>query len=144
MFSFMIYSVFGWGIDSLVRTLSYGTWTTGNALGIPFSPMYGIAAVGVLWIAPHIKRWQPLSKYIFFSVIAAVYEYSGGVISEKFLGRRLWDYSEFPFHAHAYTDPTHALAWGGLIMAVVYWIHPRLRKSLRIAASTSRRNRKGR
>ncbi|MBI2411387.1 MAG: putative ABC transporter permease [Candidatus Kerfeldbacteria bacterium] len=131
-FSFIFYSVFGWAIDSTTRSLYDMRWETGNALGIPFSPMYGIAAIAIIWIHPVIEKWHFWQQVVFYAVTAGMYEYSGGMFSEWFLGRRLWDYSGFPFTLGRYTDPIHALIWGLLAMFVVYYIHPYLKKFLRL------------
>lgn len=128
---FSFYSIFGWCIDTLSRSFRLQEWTADNMLGIPFSPMYGFAALGVLYIHQYIKHWALWQQFLLYAVTSAGYEYAGGVLSEWFLDRRLWDYSIFPFNIHAYTDPFHATAWGLLALFVVYWLHPHLKQILR-------------
>lgn len=129
-YSFIIYSIIGWGIDTLVRSAFLGYWFADNVLGIPVSPIYGLGALGILWLHGHIRHWPMVGQFFVYMFLVSAYEYLGGFISEWWMGRRLWDYSEFPLNIHGYTDPIHGIGWGILSLFLVYWLHPYLRKTI--------------
>lgn len=132
LYSFVFYSILGWFIDSLARTIVDMQWTTNNALGVPFSPVYGLGALGYLALYPFVRQWKLWEQLVVYSALSACYEYASGVISVWFLHRRLWDYTDIPFNIHGHTDPFHAVIWGLLAILVTHrlqpWIHERIRQ----------------
>lgn len=135
MVSFLFYSVLGWGVDTAVRSLQTGVFTSDNGLGIPFSPMYGLAGLLVIWGHRYIRHWHIAVQFLVYASVSALYEYLGGWISLWLVGRRLWDYSEYPLNVQGYTDPIHAIGWGLLCLLTVYWIQPRLMSCFKLATN---------
>lgn len=134
VYSFLLYSVVGWCIDTGFRSVVSGHFEANNALGIPFSPMYGAGAVAILHIYPYIQHWARWKQFGLYALLLPTYEYLGGVVSEWFLGRRLWDYSSYPLNIGAYTDPIHAVVWGTAALLVLYIMQPSLRRALSLPA----------
>ena len=125
---FCIYSVFGWAIDTAYRSYDAKRYKPGGFSKYPFSPIYGLAAIYILSIAPYVRAWPILAEWAFFTVTLAALEYTGGVVTHKTFKRRLWDYTKDKWDLNGYTGPQYAAAWGFLALFVIYVMQPFLEK----------------
>ena len=128
--SFCFYSVLGWAIDTAYRSLLARRYKPGGFSKAPFSPIYGLAGLFIVWIAPAVAGWHLLLQWAFFTVVLGAYEYLGGVLTHRVFKRRLWDYRRDPWDLHGHTGPQFAAAWGLLALAVMHVIHPSLTRFL--------------
>lgn len=107
----------------------FGGWAAENALygkrfsavfgehRLPFLPIYAAGGLGVLAIAPHIKKLPfPVRAAIYAALLGGL-EYAGCQIDRKFLNNRAWDYGKSDTLAketEGCVDLKHAFLWGGL------------------------------
>lgn len=124
LYSFIFYSIVGWGLDTLARSVYDMRFVSENWLGIPFSPCYGIGALGFLFLYRYVRTWKFWEQFVMYATVSAAYEYTAGVVSIVLLNRRLWDYKDIPWNLHGHTDPFHALIWGMLAMLVTHRLQP--------------------
>lgn len=121
---FLIYSLLGWMLDTLTRSLEARRFVRGGFSKAPISPIYGFGALLVLALAPGFRAWPLWLEGIAFGAILAVYEYASGVVVARIFGRRLWDYSRNAWNLHGRVDAFHAVAWGVLALFLIYVLHP--------------------
>ena len=111
---FVVFSMVGWFIDSIYRSLINKEWTSKTVF--PFiAPIYGIG--GMLLIG--LFR---LFDFGFFAdiyvgiIVVTLLEYSGGVWCERYLNRKLWDYSKNRWNINGRVDLLHTFYWTMLVI----------------------------
>ena len=124
LLSILLYGFIGWFLDSAVRFIRYGAWINGTYLEIPWSPMYALGALIILFVFRFIKERHILIQFAVYAVVVPLYEYLGGIVSIWIAGRRLWDYTDLPFDIGGHTTALHTVAWAALAIMLVHFIHP--------------------
>lgn len=122
--SLLLYGVLGWCIDSFARMIRYGDWINGTALQLPWSPMYALGAIGIVFIYARIKHLHIIWQFVFFAVLISSYEFIGGLFSLKAYGAPLWNYSTLPLNIGGHTTVPHAIGWGVLGLILTHLLHP--------------------
>lgn len=135
-----MYGFLGLVLDSGVRLLRSGELYNGTLLRLPWSPMYALGAVGILLLHRVIGRFHLFWQFCIYGVLLASYEYFGGVATEYFFGKRLWDYSDLPLHFDGHTTFGHAIMWGVLALLLVHKIHPNMIMLFEYTQRWTRRN----
>lgn len=107
----------------------FGGWAAENALygkrfsavfgehRLPFLPIYAAGGLGILAIAPHVKRLPLPVRAVLYAGLLGGLEYAGCQIDRKFLKNRAWDYGKSDALAKetkGCVDLKHAFLWGGL------------------------------
>lgn len=127
---FCFYSVLGWTIDTAHRSWRAGRFTRGGFSKYPFSPIYGLAGVFIVLMAPVVRPWPLPVEWFFFAVTLAFGEYIGGRWTRHFFKRRLWDYTKERWDLNGHTTPVYAAIWATLALLVGYVIQPILDRLL--------------
>lgn len=91
---------------------------------IPLKPIYGLGAILAALVAPPLRLLPLPLEWLALSVLLGAYEIAGGVISERFLKRRLWKYEPSFLNVRGYSDAFHAGAWGALGLTFAYYLDP--------------------
>lgn len=120
---FIIYSFFGWIMESTVRTVSEKKIINTGFLKGPFCPIYGIGAIIMLLF---LERFQDKPILLFFIAITllTIWEYIVGVLLEKMFHTKYWDYSKHKFNLQGRVCLTNSICWGILGVVFVKYIHP--------------------
>ena len=115
---FMIYSFFGWCIESTLVSITKKKLVNRGFLNGPILPLYGFGSivmlVSTLWIEDNI-----VLVYIFGAVAATGLEYFTGAAMEAMLHIKYWDYSHKKFNLHGYICLKSSLFWGVLTVFLV-------------------------
>lgn len=125
---FLVASVLGWCVDTALRSARRRRFAPIRR--IPFSPLYGLACLG-LWATPSpvaSVAW-PL-QFLMFAVSICAFEYVAGTFIFGVRGSRLWDYTDRYWHLDGHTDLFHFFLWGSLGLAAYRWAVPALAASL--------------
>lgn len=121
---FLVASVLGWGVDTLLRSVRRRRFTPIRP--VPFSPLYGLASLG-LWAAPAwIGSAGWVAQFLSFGAGICAFEYVAGAAILRVQGRRMWDYTDRYCHLHGHTDLFHFFLWGALGLAAYRWALPAL------------------
>lgn len=91
---------------------------------IPFINPYAVAGV-LLYLL--VRDYGPLNMYILFGISfigSGMIEVLTGVLAEKILKKKLWDYSHIPFNILGYTTPFHMIKWSILSILSVTFFFP--------------------
>lgn len=85
---------------------------------------------GGLLIVSILKRWKhrPIMLYILSVLLASAIELFTALTNIYFFDRRSWSYSGMPFSYRGYIALPVSLAWGALIVFIIYILEPYLNK----------------
>lgn len=78
----------------------------------PFSPIYGVAFVGITAALYKIRRSNALHLFLITGIAGGLFEYVCSVLQEKVLGTRSWDYSHLPFNIEGRVCLRMMILWG--------------------------------
>lgn len=120
---FIIYSVLGWIMESIIRSVIERKIINTGFLKGPVCPIYGIGAIIMLLF---LKKFQDNIIALFFIaiVVLTTWEYLVGVLLEKMFNTKYWDYSHQKFNFQGRICLTNSLFWGVLGVVFVKYIHP--------------------
>lgn len=121
---FLVASVLGWGVDTVLRSIRRRRFAPIRPA--PFSPLYGLASLG-LWAAPaSIAAAGWLGQFVAFALGICLFEYVAGAAILRVRGRRMWDYTDRYLHVHGHTDVFHFFLWGALGLVAYHSALPAL------------------
>lgn len=120
---FIIYSVLGWIMESIIRSVIERKIINTGFLRGPVCPIYGIGAIIMLLF---LEKFQDNIIALFFISIVVLtgWEYLVGVLLEKLFHTKYWDYSHQKFNFQGRICLTNSLFWGVLGVVFVKYIHP--------------------
>ena len=124
---FIIYSLFGWILESIYKTIYEKKIVNSGFLYGPLCPIYGIGALIMYLVLDRYK------KNIFFVfalgfIILSIWEYIVGFLLEKIFKTKYWDYSEKKFNIQGRVCLINSVFWGTLGVIFIYYIHPQISK----------------
>jgi uncharacterized membrane protein len=125
---FLVASVLGWCVDTTLRSVRRRRLAPIRP--IPFSPLYGLASLG-LWAMPAAVAAAPWPlQFLLFAVSICAFEYCAGTLIFGVRGTRMWDYTDRYLHLHGHTDLFHFFLWGSLGLVAYRWALPALASPL--------------
>ena len=120
---FFIYSFFGWGLESITKSISQKKWVNSGFLYGPICPIYGIGAVGMILILNSFQG-NYIVTYIISFFVFTVWEYFVGWLLETLFNTKYWDYSFYKLNIKGRVCLMNSLTWGFLGVAFIELIHP--------------------
>ena len=124
---FFIYSFLGWSMEVVHTSLGNRKLVNRGFLNGIVCPVYGFSMVFMMIFMDSLKeRWF----YLFLGcmIIGSVIEFLTGLILEKILKTRLWDYSHLKFQVGGYICLRYSLVWGLLGALLIKLANPLLLK----------------
>lgn len=122
---FILYSFLGFLLEVAFARATKGRADRKCLLLLPLCPVYGLGACAIL-LLPWTVRAQPLLLVFFGAAAATAAEYLMALFYEKVLHVSFWDYRGLPGSVQGRVCLPFSMAWGGLALPLVYWLHPRL------------------
>ena len=129
---FFVYSILGFITETLIAFLTNTNFKSGILTG-PWTPVYGIGAITILFISNYLFKNLHLNRlletiimFIVVGVVLSFLEALGGVLIEKTYGIVFWDYSSHKFHVGHYISLEMTLMWGIASVIFIYIVHPML------------------
>lgn len=129
---FFGYSLMGWFLESIYKTVTNKKIVNSGFLKGPYCPIYGVGMfVVLLWkkfLGRIIKIRQNIFPYVFFigsPVLVSILEYYVSVMLEKLFNKRYWNYKKNKFNIKGRICLIKTLEWGILLFGVMKFIHPR-------------------
>ncbi|WP_423363343.1 putative ABC transporter permease [Mycoplasma sp. P36-A1] len=128
---FIIYSFFGWLMESLLFTMRKGKFVNRGFLKGPYTPIYGVGMIIIL------KLLSPFHSNIFLlfissGIICSVLEYITGFVLEKTFKTRWWDYSKKPFNLQGYVCLENSIDWCILGCVMIRIVQPEVNKLINV------------
>lgn len=131
VYFFPLYAFLGWTLELSYRSVRNGRLINPGFLKGPFLPLYGTGAGILILASPWISPFHPALQFLAFMLLTTFIEYITGYFFEKIYGVKLWDYYDQTFNLHGRVSLTYSLAWAGLSMVFVHFLHPEMRSLLR-------------
>ena len=120
---FIIYSFFGWVMESILKTYLQKKPVNSGFLYGPFCPIYGFGAIFMFLFLQGFKNKIILLFIIaFFSL--SMWEYAVGWLLEKIFHTKYWDYTENKFNIQGRVCLMNSLFWGFLGVIFIQFLHP--------------------
>ena len=89
---FISYSVIGWIMETILKTIEYKKFVNRGFLIGPYCPIYGCGALLMTFLLQGYAE-DPIVLFVFNIIICSILEYSTSYIMEKIFKARWWDYS---------------------------------------------------
>ena len=127
---FLVFSFAGWCAEVVFYIFKTGRLVNRGFAKGPVCPIYGIGISLSYLLLGSVKSFVLLA--ILSMAIATAVEFSVGILFDKLLGIRLWDYREERGNIGGYVCPRFSLIWGVVSAAVIRLI-PRLAPLIELA-----------
>lgn len=113
---FYIYAFLGWCAEVVFAAANEGVFVNRGFLLGPVCPVYGISVVTVLLLLRPLAG-SVILLFIGSGVVITVIEFIVGLLAQKVMKQRLWDYTEQPFNIKGYVCLKFSLLWavGGVV-----------------------------
>lgn len=120
---FIIYSFFGWILESVLKTYLQRKPVNSGFLYGPVCPIYGIGALIMLVFLESFKN-NIILLFIIGFIVLSIWEYLVGLLLEKIFHTKYWDYSENKFNIQGRVCFMNSVFWGILGVVFIQYIHP--------------------
>lgn len=120
---FIIYSFFGWALESLYKTILQKKAINSGFLYGPFCPIYGFGALIMLLCLEHFIDNITLLFIVSFFILS-LWEYIVGILLEKIFKTKYWDYSNNKFNIKGRVCLLNSCFWGILGVIFTLVVHP--------------------
>lgn len=131
---FIIYSFFGWVLESVLKTIVARKPINSGFLYGPFCPIYGFGALIMLIFLKKYKDNLTVLFIIAFLVLS-IWEYIVGLLLEKAFKTKYWDYSDKKFNIQGRVCLTNSFFWGILGVAFTTYIHPPIENTINMVTT---------
>lgn len=135
--NFLIYSIFGFLIETFLKTFFFKGMNNGIMYG-PWIPVYGFGCCLIIFIMRFVFnriKVNRLSKifllFLISMIILSVLELLGGILVEAISGEVFWDYSDLKFNFGHYIALEISLIWGIMSLVIIYIIKPIIDKLIK-------------
>ena len=120
---FLLYSLLGWCVSVSVCAAKKHAFVNPGFLNLPLSPIYGIGAVLSTVLLSELTD-RPLFFILGSCVLFTVLIVATGVVLERLLHRRWWDFSHHRFHLYGYVSLPLLLVLGVVAWVCVRFLNP--------------------
>ena len=120
---FIIYSFFGWLLESLYKTYLQKKPVNSGFIFGPFCPIYGFGAI-ILYLTLDGFKSNFVIVFLIGLVIFSIWECLVGYLLEKIFNTKYWDYSNEKFNYKGRICLRMSLIWGILGVLFIYVLHP--------------------
>jgi uncharacterized protein len=124
LFEFMVFSVAGWMLEVIYRSLTNKRFVNPGFLTGPYLPIYGTGAIVITSIAYATIHLPVLYKFAIYFVALSLLEYLTGAILYTMTGKRYWDYTDEPLNIQGHVCLPFSIIWGMLALAFEFAILP--------------------
>ena len=127
---FFIYSFFGYLFEIILTKLK-GTKFSSGILFLPWTPIYGVGAVLILFLSNcifnflNIEKWKEVIIALLLIIIVLTFiEWLGGILIEKLFHVVFWNYHDYQYNIGKYISLEVSLVWGIMSFLLIFFIHP--------------------
>lgn len=120
---FIVYSFFGWVMESVLKTVIQKKPVNSGFLYGPFCPIYGFGGIIMFLFLQGFKQ-KPILLFIIAFFVLSIWEYLVGWMLEKIFHTKYWDYAENKFNIKGRVCLMNSLFWGFLGVVFIRYIHP--------------------
>lgn len=129
---FAYYSLLGWIIESVFKSIRDKGLVNSGFLSGPFCPVYGFGAILIIQSAGMVDNASPsmnivtalVLKLVIAIAAVSLLEYLTAVLLEKLFACKWWDYSDQAFNIQGRICLKYSFFWGILACLLIEFIHP--------------------
>lgn len=114
---FLVFSFFGWCAEVVFRSIRLSRPVNPGLARGPFCPIYGIGICMSALLLSEINSFALLA--ILSMATATAVELAVGLLCDKLLGVRLWDYTSEKGNILGYVCPRFSFIWGIICASVI-------------------------
>ncbi len=122
------YSIIGWMLEFTYRFILHSKIINPGIFYGPYLPIYGFSVLGIILLYLLFKN--SIITIITGTVFVTLFEFTIGTILEKYIGIKLWDYSNQKFNIKGRVCLKYSAFWAILISIFIFFIHPHLTAQL--------------
>ncbi len=126
---FIIYSILGWLLESIVRSICERKIINTGFLKGPFCPIYGCGAIIMILFLKQLEENIAILFIVCFFTLS-LWEYIVGVFLEKVFKTKYWDYTDHKFNIKGRVCLQNSIYWGILGTIFIKYIHPLVQNGL--------------
>ena len=127
---FCFWSVFGWFLEVIVRSIETGGFENRGFLNGAFCPIYGFGVLGVTTLLRSFVEKEAL-MFILSALICTVLEWLVGRLLLSVFHTRWWDYSNYKFHSpDGLISLESTLFWGIACVSLLKVLQPMVSKAV--------------
>ncbi len=126
-FYFLWWSVFGWFLEVVDRTLETGGFENRGFLNGPICPIYGFGVIIITHLLAPLKD-NIVMLYISSVIICTTFELLVGLMLERMFHAKWWDYSDQKFNYKGFICLRISLLWGVGAVLCICVAHPLVEK----------------
>ncbi len=123
-FTFSVFSVAGWVLEVIYRSLSQMRFVNPGMLHGPYLPLYGTGALLLMRCVCLIGNSSIMMKIIVYLSVTTGLELFAGFVSQKCFHNLLWDYSNEWLNYKGYICLKFSIYWVFLAFLFEYLILP--------------------
>lgn len=123
-FQFVFFSVSGWILEAVYRSIRYGRFTNPGFFSGPWVPLYGIAAVAFSLFYSLIAGHSIYVRAAFYLLFTTGLELVTGEVLLRLFKQRFWDYTENFRNFRGLICPSFSLLWVLISFIYEFVLHP--------------------
>ena len=120
---FIIYSILGWVLESIFRSLCERKLINTGFLKGPFCPIYGVGALIMILLLSSFES-NFIILFVMSFLVLTFWEYMVGYFLEKVFHTKYWDYSNHKFNIQGRICLSNSIYWGILGVLFIKYIQP--------------------
>ena len=131
---FVIYSFWGWVLESTFRSIKEKKLINTGFLNGPFCPIYGAGAI-IMYVLLENFKDNTILLFVVGFLVLSLWEYAVGAFLEKAFNTKYWDYSNHKINLQGRVCLTNSIYWGILGVIFIQYIHPFVQEKLALIDS---------
>lgn len=124
LFEFIVFSVAGWVLEVIYRSLTNKRFVNPGFLSGPYLPIYGTGSLVISSIAYATMHMSIAYKFFIYFIALSLLEYITGAILYTITGKRYWDYTDEPLNIQGHVCLPFSVIWGMLALAFEFAVLP--------------------
>lgn len=126
-FYFIIYSMAGWLMESIYRSVVERKFVNSGFMYGPYCPIYGFGTLIMILVLQNFKNNVTILFMVSF-VVLSFWEYIVAIYLEKVYHTKYWDYSDEKMNIKGRICLENSIYWGILGVVFTLLIHPQIAK----------------
>jgi uncharacterized protein len=124
LFFFFLFSLLGWGLETIYRTIRNRRLINPGFLTGPIVPLYGVSGVFILITYLHAHHYSIVTRIVLYFLAITILEYITGETMLRFFKKRFWDYRDEILNFRGHVCVPFSLAWAALSILFEQIIYP--------------------
>ncbi len=123
LFSFCLFSVLGWVLEVVYRSLHNRRFVNPGLLKGPYLVLYGTGSIILIESVLMTHESSFIVKALVYFIATTGLELASGLIAQYFFHIRLWDYSDQRFQYKGYICAKFSIYWILLAFAFEFFVY---------------------